>query len=53
VGAAASGERPAHRFGSAPVGYGLSSPNRGKEQISALFENGVMVPVRASVAAQR
>jgi len=30
----------------------LSSQNRGNEQISALFENGVMVPVRVSVAAQ-
>ena len=38
--------------GSAPSGHGLSSQKRGNEHISALFENGVMVPMRGSVAAQ-
>ncbi len=38
--------------GSAPTGHGLFSQKRGNEQISALFENGVMVPMRGSVAAQ-
>ena len=33
-------------------GHGLSSQKRGNEQISALFENGVIVPIVASVAAQ-
>ena len=38
--------------GSAPAGHGLSSQNRGNEQISALLVNGVIVPMQASVAAQ-
>ena len=44
----------AARSGSASCAgaHGLSSQKRGKEQISALFENGVIVPIVGSVAAQ-
>ncbi len=38
---------------SLPGGQGLLAQKRGSEQISALFENGVMVPMRGSDAAQR
>ena len=48
------GERRAHRLRIARRrGHGLFSQKRGNEQISALFENGVIVPMRGSVAAQR
>ena len=38
---------------SADPGHALSSQKRGNEQTSALFENGVTVPIRGSGAAQR
>src|SRR5437667_12479748 len=53
VGTAVSRSARAMSDGSRSGGHALFSQNRGKEQISALFENGVIVPIRVSDAAQR
>src|SRR2546422_3477252 len=52
VGTAARSSAATSDSGSLPGGQGLFAQNRGSEQISALFENGVMVPMRTSDAAQ-
>src|SRR5438128_9662546 len=53
VGAAASRSARAVNAGSPSRGQALFSQNRGYEQISALFENGVIVPMVGSDSAQR
>ncbi len=53
VGAAARSIAARTTSGSSPSGHALSSQKRGKEQISALFEKGVIVPNDAFDAAQR
>ncbi len=53
VGTAARASAARVGSGSASSGQALFTQNRGNEQISALFENGVIVPMRGSAAAQR
>src|SRR5437773_10892952 len=53
VGTAARSSAATSDSGSAAGGHGLLTQKRGSEQVSALFENGVIVPIRGSEAAQR
>ena len=46
VGTAASASAARTISGSRCAAHALSSQKRGNEQISALFENGVIVPIR-------